>query len=95
MKLTTRQFDVYYSLGRFWVRPMDIGGKDQSHHSNTLRQLVRKGLVERNGGPGLGGRGSYRYRLSRMGARLAAEIIAAGIAADEAYQESRSRRCRR
>lgn len=28
-----------------WARPMDIGGRDGSHHSATLRQLARRGWV--------------------------------------------------
>lgn len=28
-----------------WCRPHDIGGKQQSHHSNTLRRLVGMGFV--------------------------------------------------
>lgn len=30
-----------------WFCPMDIGGRDGSHHSNTLRALGKLGLVER------------------------------------------------
>ncbi|MBL4699866.1 MAG: hypothetical protein JKX85_01280 [Phycisphaeraceae bacterium] len=49
MKLTRRQNDLLEELrihGR-WVRPMDIGGNNGSHHSATLRQLWRKGLIQR------------------------------------------------
>jgi hypothetical protein len=49
--LTMRQRDVLSSLvdhpRSTWLRPMDIGGRDGSHHSDTLRQLVAMGLVER------------------------------------------------
>lgn len=29
-----------------WARPLDIGGRDASHHSNTLRRLAERGLVD-------------------------------------------------
>lgn len=28
-----------------WAKPLDIGGSDASHHSRTLRKLVRHGLA--------------------------------------------------
>jgi hypothetical protein len=30
-----------------WVRPMDVGGSNCSHHSATLKRLLKRGLVER------------------------------------------------
>lgn len=30
-----------------FLRPMDVGGRDGSHHSATLARLARKGLAER------------------------------------------------
>jgi len=30
-----------------WARPMDVGARDGSHHSATLRKLAGRGLVER------------------------------------------------
>ena len=30
----------------FFVKPMDIGGMDCSHHSKTLKKLVRRGLAD-------------------------------------------------
>lgn len=48
---------------REWVRPMDIGGRDGTHHSAVLAQLERHGLVEsRTRSPGV--RGSKLYRLT-------------------------------
>lgn len=48
--MTDRQLEVlsglFVSRPR-WVTPMMIGGGDQSHHAQTLRQLVAKGFVER------------------------------------------------
>ena len=32
---------------RQWARPMDIGARDGSHHTETLRALIDRGLVER------------------------------------------------
>ena len=49
-----------------WVRPMDIGGRNGSGHSEHLGALVRKGFVERKLRGGLAGtRSSYRYRRIR------------------------------
>lgn len=52
--LTRRQADTLELLrlataaaGESWVRPMDIGGFDGSHHSTTLAQLARMGLARR------------------------------------------------
>lgn len=44
-----------------WVRPMDVGGRDASHHSATLNKLVRLGLAERKRRAGHI-RPSYLYR---------------------------------
>lgn len=56
--------------GHKWVRPMDIGGSDGSHHSATLKRLIRRGIVERKKRGTItnvlmvGIRGSYVYRLT-------------------------------
>ena len=49
MQISSRQLDVLDSLAVFgdWAQPMDIGGRDGSHHSATLSQLACHGLVER------------------------------------------------
>lgn len=49
MKISDRQRAVLRSLAAYgdWTQPMDVGGRDGSHHSTTLNQLVRKGLAER------------------------------------------------
>lgn len=44
-----------------WLRPMDIGGRDGSHHSATLAKLVARGIVERRSRSAWQTRGSYRY----------------------------------
>jgi len=61
--LTELERDVLDCLGDEWVRPMDIGGRDASHHSRTLARLVRMGLVERKRRAGWC-RPSYLYRAA-------------------------------
>lgn len=48
-RLTQRQYDLlYHQLAEgWWTTPRFLGGKDGSHHSATLAQLVRKGFAER------------------------------------------------
>lgn len=62
-----------------WARPLDIGGHNGSHHSNTLQRLTAKGWVNfryRQGNEPLQGengkrlfasRGSKRYRITDAG----------------------------
>lgn len=53
---------------------MDVGGHNGSHHSETLRALVAKGLVESRWRTGPGGkwaRGSKTYRLSESALSIA------------------------
>lgn len=58
----------------FW-RPMDVGGRDSSHHSHTLAALARRGLVERRRRwVGCAG-GSWVYRVTAAGR----EALAASI----------------
>jgi hypothetical protein len=46
--MTEKEQEILDALpGRDWWRPMDLGGHDGSHHSGTLRRLVKKGLVKR------------------------------------------------
>ncbi len=47
--LPKRQRVVLNSLRVYgdWARPMDIGARDGSSHTMTLRALVKKGLAER------------------------------------------------
>lgn len=47
-----------------WFKPMHVGGHDASPHSNTLRKLASKGLVERK----RWGR-AYAYRITAAGMR--------------------------
>ena len=48
-QISGRQLVVLRSLAACggWAQPMDIGGRDGSHHAATLSQLARHGLVER------------------------------------------------
>jgi len=56
----------YMEEGKF-VRPMDVGAYDASHHSQTMKRLCEKGLLFRKP---WGGhiRNIYRYRLPGAGA---------------------------
>lgn len=71
--LDERQLDTLVALNEFreqtrnrWARPMDVGGKGQSHHSSTLRSLVRLGAAEKRA---RGSDRSYVYRITRDGRR--------------------------
>ena len=46
-----------------WFAPMDVGGRDASHHSATLRKLVKLGLAEKKEWGGII-KFSYRYRAT-------------------------------
>lgn len=76
-KLTAHQREVLTNLawwGTEWVRPMDVGGRNGTHHSATLRTLVTKSLVDSRWRTGPGGkwaRGSKTYRLTEKGLPLA------------------------
>lgn len=49
-----------------WCRPMDLGGVQQSHHSNTLCRLHRLGFVDKK--PYLGATTHSKvYRISESG----------------------------
>ena len=46
--MTERQYTVLRLLDDVeWKRPMDVGGRNESHHSTTLAQLARAGFAER------------------------------------------------
>ena len=59
--------------GGEWLRPMDVGGTDGSHHNRTLARLIKRGFAERKRRGTLtntlvnGPRGSYRYRITEAG----------------------------
>jgi hypothetical protein len=68
--LTERQAGLLNELRRAgfrddeWFRPMDVGGRDGSEHSNILRELCAKGFVERKR---RNTSSSYLYRLTAIG----------------------------
>lgn len=84
--LTARDFETLRDLdgavcgrdGGSWVRPMDVGAWDGSHHSATLAKLVRRGLARSQTlkAP-WGSRGSKLYRITAAGQRALAEWRAA------------------
>lgn len=59
-----------------YVRPMDIGAVNGSHHSATLNKLARRGLVEAKARGGWV-RGSKQYTITSAGR----ELLAGGTAA--------------
>lgn len=65
--LSDRDIEVLYELPTdSFVRPMDVGGTNKSHHSATLRRLVSCGLVEQKRHfVGVSG-GHWRYRRVDM-----------------------------
>ena len=71
MALTDNQVDVLDAFTAWpeptWLRPMDLGGRNGSHHSNTLRRLAARGWVEMRRRAAAGGRGSYWYRITAEG----------------------------
>lgn len=74
MNLTDNQREVLESMDpESWQRPMDVGGRDASHHSHTLVALAKKGLVDRSVRAS-GMRGSYLYRIKPEGVKLLREI---------------------
>jgi predicted transcriptional regulator len=64
-----------------WLRPMDLGARDASYHSATLKRLADQGLVERLLRGTLrneigGGRGSYVYKATKLGRQMAKKWLA-------------------
>lgn len=55
------------------AHPMDLGGRNGTHHSATLNKLVRHGLASRSYPPRPGHRGSQRYKLTDEGRRIITE----------------------
>lgn len=82
MKIDGREREVLaslYAIRDEWVRPMHIGGRDGSHHSQTLRLLARRGLVERRKHCRVFGhetkgwcrcKGSCTYRITAAGCQV-------------------------
>jgi hypothetical protein len=86
MNLTDRQkelLDSLFAQRDRWVAPMQVGGTNGSHHSQTLRSLNKLGLVDRRKacwGHGVRTnepcrcKGSCRYRISDAGVQAAREL---------------------
>lgn len=65
-----------------WARPLDVGGSNGSHHSNTLTKLEKFGLVEskqRGWADPIPGQPKPKWRLGSRGAKVY-RITDAGIA---------------
>lgn len=74
INMTARVSLVLEDLAEFkgnggWARPMDVGGKNTSHHSHTLKALVDAGYAERKSRfpKGEATRGSFVYRVTKRG----------------------------
>lgn len=65
-------------VGEGWFKPMHVGGSDGSHHSRTLRKMVKKGLIETERNWSFGWyANSRRYRITEPGLQLFKELEAA------------------
>lgn len=73
VQISSRQRDILEALAIYddWARPMDVGAIDGSHHTMSLRALVKKGLVERQ----LRGSLLNQIRGSDLYERIAADRI--------------------
>lgn len=61
-----------------WIRPMDAGGRNGSHHSATLRKLVKRGLFTMRQ---LGGKkSSCRYKITPLGNQVGIALRKAALA---------------
>lgn len=61
---------------RAWLRPMDFGGHNNSHHGRTATRMVAKGWVQREKrwiSLSRGPRGSFHYRITASGAQALAK----------------------
>lgn len=73
-KLDDRDLSLLLELSEKWATPMEMGGGNGSHHSNSLRKLCENGLAESSNRqypvvPSIfsKGRGSQRYRITARG----------------------------
>lgn len=60
---------------RGWLRPLDLGGRNGSHHSQTLAMLVALGFMQKINRSGHSSRPSYLYRVTDEGEAKAEEIL--------------------
>lgn len=60
-----------YDIRNGFVRPLDCGGSNGSHHSPTLKKLAARGLVlRRKAWGGAHEKGSCSYRITEEGKKL-------------------------
>lgn len=83
--LTERDIETLQELVRVhadWKRmgidrfpaPMDVGGTNGSHHSQTLRKLCARGLCVMHKSGGRRAKGSIRYESNEVGIAYLREI---------------------
>jgi len=60
--------------GPGWFKTGDVGGSNRSHHSQTLKKLVRRGLVEMTK-RAKGSKARAVWKLTDAGVALAREFI--------------------
>jgi hypothetical protein len=88
LRLTENQRDVLqglYDAGDGWLRPMDFGARDASHHSGTATRLCKRGLVERSDaftGSISGRRKVWLYRITPAGLDALQNAAPAGVGAE-------------
>lgn len=92
MKITERDVEVLKELEahersmkkmgvggeKLWARPLDCGGTNGSHHSQTLSKLARHGLAEQKKRGGFS-RGSKVYRITSKGREIVHEETQADL----------------
>jgi len=90
--LTDRDFEMLgYLRDGEWERPIDCGGMNGSHHSNTLTKLAARGLVQfkqRGHADPPEGQNGENGRKSRRGAKVY-RITPRGRSVYEIYEAAR------
>jgi hypothetical protein len=73
IRLTENELEVLLAMqgSNEWLRPMDVGAWDSSHHSGTLKRLAAKGLVLRK--RRYPGASMYLYQITEVGNAACAE----------------------
>jgi hypothetical protein len=65
---------VVRSKGAGWFKTGDVGGRNGSHHSQTLKKLARRGLIETTKRP-KGSKAKAVWKLTESGIALARDVI--------------------
>lgn len=65
---------VWRMKGEGWFNTGDVGGRNRSHHSATLKKLVKRGLVETTKRP-KGSKARAVWKLTQDGIDAAKAII--------------------